>query len=129
MANNSKIQWTEATWNPIAGCTPVSTGCLNCYAATMSARLDSMGQEKYRGLTVLNNGRRVFNGKISFDEAALSIPLNRKKPTTYFVNSMSDLFHAEVPIEFVAKVFAVMGYASWHTFQVLTSARDIWQSF
>ncbi len=86
----------------------------------MSARLDSMGQEKYRGLTVLNNGRRVFNGKISFDEAALSIPLNRKKPTTYFVNSMSDLFHAEVPIEFVAKVFAVMGYASWHTFQVLT---------
>lgn len=120
MSSNSNIEWTEATWNPVAGCTPISPGCLNCYAATMSHRLDAMGQAKYRGLTVLHNDIRTFNGKISFDEAALSIPLKRKKPTTYFVNSMSDLFHEDVPFDFVDKVFAVMAMCPQHTFQVLT---------
>lgn len=120
MSANSAIEWTEATWNPIAGCTPVSPGCLNCYAATMSHRLDMMGQKKYHSLTVLHGGQRTFNGKISFDDDALTIPLKRKKPTTYFVNSMSDLFHEGVPFEFVDKVFAVMALCPQHVFQVLT---------
>lgn len=124
MSAGTSIEWTEATWNPIAGCTPISPGCLNCYAATMSARLESMGREKYRGLTVLYNGRRVFNGKITLDDKALSIPLERKKPTTYFVNSMSDLFHESVPMCFVAEVFSVMWSAQWHTFQVLTKRAE-----
>lgn len=120
MAQGSSIEWTEATWNPIAGCTPVSPGCLNCYAAKMANRLEAMGQEKYVGLTVKRNRRYVFNGKISFDESALSVPLKRKKPTMYFVNSMSDLFHEDVPTYFIQKVFRVMGAAPQHTFQVLT---------
>lgn len=120
MSTNSGIEWTEATWNPIAGCTPVSSGCLHCYAATMSHRLEGMGQEKYRGLTVLRNGVRTFNGQIHFDEEALLIPLRRRKPTVYFVNSMSDLFHKDVPFEFIDKVFAVMALCPQHTFQVLT---------
>lgn len=114
------IEWSEQTWNPLAGCTPVSPGCLNCYAATMAARLEAMGQTKYAGLTVMRNGVRTFNGKINTDEPALRIPLNRKKPTTYFVNSMSDLFHERVPFDFVDRVFAVMAICPQHTFQVLT---------
>jgi protein gp37 len=120
MSTGTGIEWTEATWNPIAGCTPVSPGCLNCYAATMSARLAAMGQPKYVGLTVKRDGRQVFNGKIHFDEAALSIPLKRKQPTMYFVNSMSDLFHEAVPVEFIWKVFAIMASTPWHTYQILT---------
>lgn len=120
MSTGSSIEWTDATWNPIAGCTPVSPGCLNCYAATMAHRLEAMGQEKYRGLTVLNNGLRVFSGKITLDEKALAIPLGWKKPRKIFVNSMSDLFHESVPFGFVDKVFAVMALCPQHTFQVLT---------
>lgn len=120
MSTNSNIEWTEATWNPVAGCTPVSPGCLHCYAATMSHRLQEMGQAKYQGLTVLHNGVRTFNGTITLDEKALNIPLKRKKPTTYFVNSMSDLFHEGVPFDYVDKVFAVMALCPRHTFQVLT---------
>jgi protein gp37 len=120
MAQGTSIQWTEATWNPIAGCTPVSPGCLRCYAAVMAHRLEHMGQEKYRGLTVLRNGIRTFNGNITTDEAALTIPLRRRKPTTWFVNSMSDLFHEAAPFEFVDKVFAVMALTPHHTYQILT---------
>ena len=121
MSTGTGISWTNATWNPIAGCTPVSPGCLNCYAAVMSHRLEGMGQaKKYGGLTVLHNKRRIFNGKISFDEAALVVPLSWKKPRRVFVNSMSDLFHPDVPFEFVDRVFAVMALCPQHTFQVLT---------
>lgn len=120
MSVATHIQWTQATWNPIAGCTPVSPGCLNCYAAKQSYRLERMGQAKYRGLTLLHNGRRTFNGRINFDEDALSIPLRRRKPTMFFVNSMSDLFHEDVPAEFIYKVFAVMASCERHVFQVLT---------
>lgn len=120
MAANSNIEWTQATWNPIAGCTPVSPGCLHCYAAVMANRLEAIGQSKYAGLTVLHNGIRTFNGKINLCESELSIPLKRKKPTMYFVNSMSDLFHKDVPFEFIDKVFAVMALCPQHTFQVLT---------
>jgi protein gp37 len=115
--SKSPIEWTEETWNPLAGCSAVSKGCTNCYAAVMTKRLAAMGQAKYSGLL---NSSGHFNGKINFDEAALSIPLKRKKPTTYFVNSMSDLFHEAVPFEFIDRVFAVMALCPQHTFQVLT---------
>jgi protein gp37 len=127
MAVDTGIEWARgpngergATWNPLSGCSPISPGCLNCYAATMSHRLEAMGQEKYSGLTVLHTGRRTFNGCIRLDEDALRIPLKRRKPTTYFVNSMSDLFHKDVPFEFIDKVFGVMALCQQHTFQVLT---------
>jgi protein gp37 len=120
MSQGSAIEWTDATWNPVAGCTPVSPGCLNCYAAVMANRLERMGQRKYVGLTVLHNDRRMFNGKITTSEAALTIPFGWKKPRRVFVNSMSDLFHEGVPFDFVDRVFAVMALCPQHTFQILT---------
>ena len=107
MADTS-IEWTDATWNPVAGCTIVSPGCSNCYAMRMAARLDAMGQEKYRGLTRRSGGRWVWNGSIHCDERALQIPGSWSKPRRVFVNSMSDLFHPDVPAPFVAKVWSVM---------------------
>ncbi len=121
MATNSKIEWTEATWNPVTGCSFASEGCRNCYAVGMTHRLEAMGQEKYKGLTVLNGrGDRQFNGMVKTHDGALDIPLKRKKPTRYFVNSMADLFHSNVPFDFIDKVFAVMALTSQHTYQVLT---------
>lgn len=121
MSANSKIEWTEATWSVVTGCTRVSSGCDQCYAVRMSHRLENMGQEKYRGLTVLNGkGDRHFNGTVKLHESELQTPLRRRKPTTYFVCSMSDLFHRDVPFEFIDRVFAVMALCPQHTFQVLT---------
>lgn len=116
----SKIEWTEKTWNPLAGCTPVSAGCLNCYAATMARRLEAMGQSKYIGTTKTVGGRAVFNGVIRLDYKALDSVNTTRKPTMYFVNSMSDLFHENVPVEFIKRVFDVMKRNPRHTFQVLT---------
>lgn len=113
----SKIEWTEATWNPIAGCNRVSPGCLNCYAERMARRLQAMGKKKYQG-TVDKNGR--WTGRINFNPDALNAPLKRKKPTTYFVNSMSDLFHENITLEQQTDIFEVIARAHWHTFQVLT---------
>lgn len=91
MSTDSAIEWTEATWNPVAGCTRVSAGCDHCYAVTMTHRLEAMGQEKYSGLTVLNRaGDRHFNGTVRTVEEALTIPLKWRKPRRVFVNSMSD---------------------------------------
>lgn len=121
MSAGSKIEWTEATWNPVSGCTRASAGCDNCYAVTMTHRLEAMGQSKYAGLTVLNpKGDRHFNGVVRTDEASLMIPLRWKKPRRVFVNSMSDLFHKDVPFDFIDKVFAVMALCRQHTFQILT---------
>lgn len=121
MADKSGIQWTEATWNPVAGCTRASAGCDHCYAVTMTHRLEAMGQSKYAGLTVLNGrGERHFNGQVRTDEAALEVPLRWKKPRRVFVNSMSDLFHRDVPFDFIDEVFAVMALCPQHTFQILT---------
>ena len=117
----SKIQWTEKTWNPISGCSRKSTGCENCYAETMTKRLEAMGLEKYTGLL---NAQGRFNGVVKLDEHALLEPLRRKKPTTYFVNSMSDLFHESIPDEWIDKIFAVMALCPQHTFQVLTKRAD-----
>jgi protein gp37 len=109
MSTHSSIEWTEATWNPLTGCDKVSPGCKNCYAERMAKRLQAMGQPNYA------NG---FG--LTLHEHALALPLGWKKPQMIFVNSMSDLFHAEVPMPFIQKVFAVMRRADWHTFQVLT---------
>lgn len=121
----SNIEWTDNTWNPVVGCTPVSPGCLNCYAATMANRLGGMGQPQYVGLTVKKTDghgatRDVFNGTVRTVESQLDKPLRRKKPTTYFIASMGDLFHESVPFEFIDRVFAVMALCPQHTFQVLT---------
>ena len=109
----SKIEWTESTWNPLTGCNKISPGCKNCYAERMSKRLKAMGQEKYR------------NGfKLTLHPKSLMEPLGWKKSQMIFVNSMSDLFHKDVPIDFIQQVFDVMRQAHWHTFQVLTKRAE-----
>ena len=113
MGQNSAIEWTEATWNPLTGCDKISPGCTNCYAERMSLRLRLMGQKNYR------NG---FD--LTLHEHAVGLPLKWKKPQRIFVNSMSDLFHKDVPVEFIQKVFATMRAASWHRFQILTKRSD-----
>ena len=113
MSAKSKIEWTENTWNPVTGCTKISDGCKNCYAYTMANRLKLMGNHKYK------NG---FD--ISMHEYCLNDPLKWKKPSLVFVNSMSDLFHEDIPTEFIQKVFDIMNKASWHTFQVLTKRAE-----
>lgn len=120
MASNSKIEWTGHTWNPLAGCTRASEGCDHCYAFVMTKRLVAMGQQNYMGLT----GNGHFNGVVRTLPTMLDVPMRRKKPTIYFVNSMSDLFHKEVPDEFIDQVFAVMASCPQHTFQILTKRAD-----
>lgn len=109
MGQQSAIEWTEATWNPITGCTKISLGCQYCYAERIARRLKAMGQRNYA------NG---FN--LTVHEHALEIPLGWKTPHVVFVNSMSDLFHKDVQLDFILKVFDVMNRADWHTYQVLT---------
>jgi protein gp37 len=123
MADTS-IEWTDATWNPVAGCTVLSPGCTNCYAMRMAARLDAMGMDKYKGLTRKSGGRAVWTGKVKLDRAALEIPGKWKKPRRIFVNSMSDLFHEAVPAQFVADVWSVMQKTPQHTYQILTKRPD-----
>lgn len=109
----SKIEWTESTWNPVTGCTKISPGCKNCYAERLAKRLKAMGQPNYR------------NGfKLTLQPQMLELPLKWKRPQTIFVNSMSDLFHKDVPLEYVQQVFDVMNRAHWHRFQVLTKRAD-----
>lgn len=127
MAGPSKIEWTEATWNPIVGCTIVSPGCTNCYAMGMAYRFkDSYLGRKWAGKpaeTVARsvNGKAVWTGQLVLaPDHILLAPLKRKKPTAYFVNSMGDLFHEDTPDEWIDRVFAIMALAPQHTFQVLT---------
>ena len=119
MAETS-IEWTDVTWNPVAGCTIVSPGCSNCYAMRMAARLNAMGQPKYFKLTRKSGGRAVWTGRVRCDESALRLPANWVKPRRVFVNSMSDLFHPDVPRAFIVRVWAVMAACHQHTFQILT---------
>lgn len=109
MGVNSTIEWTESTWNPLTGCTKISPGCKHCYAERMALRLQRMGQPNYANAFTL-----------TLHEKALELPLRWKKPQTIFVNSMSDLFHKAVPVEFIERMFDVMERANWHRFQVLT---------
>lgn len=113
MSTGSSIEWTESTWNPLTGCTKISPGCKHCYAERMALRLQAMGQPNYA------NGFRL-----TLHEHVLSAPLSWKKPQMIFVNSMSDLFHKDVPVDFIQRVFEVMRQASWHTFQVLTKRSE-----
>ena len=113
MGQNSAIEWTEATWNPLTGCDKISPGCTHCYAERMSLRLRAMGQPNYR------NGFEV-----TLHEHAVALPLRWRKPQRIFVNSMSDLFHKEVPEDFIQRVFATMRQAHWHRFQILTKRSD-----
>lgn len=120
MASNSNIEWTDASWNCLAGCEAVSPGCAHCYAATMTRRLEAMGQKDYAGLTTAKH----FNGTVRCLPDKLDIPLRWRKPRRVFVNSMSDLFHEDVPDEFIDKVFAVMSLCPQHTFQVLVKRAE-----
>jgi protein gp37 len=120
----TSIEWTDATWNPVAGCSVISPGCSNCYAMRMAARLEAMGVEKYRGLTRKSGRRHVWTGKVRCDPLALDAPRAWRKPRRIFVNSMSDLFHDSVPGEFVARVWSVMSETPRHTFQILTKRPD-----
>jgi protein gp37 len=109
----SSIEWTESTWNPVTGCTKISPGCKHCYAERMAKRLHAMGQPNYA------------NGfKVTPQEHALGLPLTWRKPQTIFVNSMSDLFHKDVSLEFILRVFEVMRQADWHQYQILTKRSD-----
>lgn len=123
MAETS-IEWTDVTWNPVAGCSIATAGCTNCYAMRMAARLQAMGTEKYQGLTRKSGERYVWTGKVNCDEKALAAPLAWRKPRMVFVNSMSDLFHPDVPVEFISRVWGVMQATPHHTYQVLTKRAD-----
>ena len=116
----SEIEWTESTWNPLAGCTMVSPGCTNCYAMRMAARLEAMGSAKYEGTTRKTGGRSVWSGRTNFDERALYAPLSWSRPQRIFVNSMSDLFHESASVSVIQRIWHVMEQADWHTYQVLT---------
>jgi len=124
MADSSAIEWTDATWNPVAGCTIVSPGCTNCYAMRMAARLSAMGQPKYHNTTRISGGRAKWNGKISLDQNSLVLPFKWKSGRTIFVNSMSDLFHEGVPLEFIKAVFKTIVATPQHTYQVLTKRAE-----
>ena len=113
MVNGSTIEWTESTWNPVTGCSKISSGCKHYYAERMSMRLQAMGQPNYA---------RGFD--LTLQEHMLELPIRWKKPQTFFVNSMSDLFHHDVPSEYIQRVFDVMRRANWHRFQVLTKRAD-----
>ncbi|MHC4660277.1 MAG: DUF5131 family protein [Planctomycetota bacterium] len=113
MSCNSAIEWTEATWNPVTGCTKISAGCKNCYAERLAKRLKAMGVRNYR------NGFRVTR-----QPHALSIPTKWRSPRAIFVNSMSDLFHKDIPLPFIRKVFAVMKSCPQHVFQILTKRAE-----
>lgn len=128
MSYNSKIEWTEATWNVVAGCTKCSPGCLNCYAERMSARLSYMGQEKYSYIVKARHidEKRPWNNKIFCDESVLDQPLKWKKPRRIFVCSMSDLFHPKVPFEFIDEIMQIISmYPQQHTYLILTKRPEI----
>lgn len=118
--SSTKIEWTDATWNPVAGCAIVTAGCTNCYAMQMAARLEAMGAEKYRGLTRRSGGRAIWSGKVRVDPASLEAPRKWRAPRRIFVNSMADLFHEDVPEAFIERVWQVMSETPQHVYQILT---------
>ncbi len=118
MATASKIEWTDHTWNPVTGCTKVSPGCKHCYAETLARRLQRMGAKGYE------NG---FD--LTFIPERLNDPLKRRKPTVWFVNSMSDLFHEKVPFEFIDQIFGVIEASPHHRYQILTKRPDRMEAY
>ncbi len=122
---STKIEWTDRTWNPLAGCTMVSRACENCYAMRMAFRLEHMGQDKYKGTTrKTEGGKIIWTGKINIDEKALLQPLKWKKPQRVFVNSMSDLFHENIGFSIIDSVIAMMAITPHITYQILTKRAD-----
>lgn len=113
MAGKTKIEWTECSWNPVTGCTKISEGCKNCYAATMAHRLKAMGNIRYKN-----------EFKVTIHEDLIERPLHWKKSKMIFVNSMSDIFHDDIPDEIIIRIFNTMNKANWHTFQILTKRSD-----
>jgi protein gp37 len=122
--SKSSIEWTEHTWNPVAGCTVVSPGCTNCYAMRLAARLEAMGQKKYANTTRMSGGRAKWSGHITLDNDALGAPNDWKTGRMIFVNSMSDIFHDDIPLHFLEKIFKVMRDTPQHTYQVLTKRAE-----
>lgn len=120
----TQIEWTDSTWNPVAGCSIVTAGCTNCYAMEMAKRLEAMGVEKYAGLTRKTGERTVWNGVVREDREALAIPYRWRKPRKIFVNSMSDLFHEQVSDAFILDVWQVMRDTPQHNYQILTKRPD-----
>lgn len=116
----TQIEWTDSTWNPVAGCSIVSAGCTNCYAMEMAKRLEAMRMEKYAGLTRQSGKRTVWSGVVREDPASLTIPRRWKKSRKIFVNSMSDLFHEQVSDAFILEVWRVMRETPHHNYQILT---------
>src|ERR1700704_3789608 len=124
MGLGSAIEWTEATWNPVAGCTVLSPGCTNCYAMRMARRLEAMGQKKYESTTRISGGRPKWTGSLVLNERSLDLPKSWQKGRLVFVNSMSVLFHEGVPLEFIKRVFDVMADTPQHTYQILTKRSE-----
>ena len=118
MSTQTSIEWTELTWNPTTGCTKVSPGCAHCYAEAMCRRLQAIGVKEYE-----------HGFKLTLQPTRLQEPIMRRKPSTYFVNSMSDLFHEEIPDIYINSVIGVIRQASWHTFQILTKRPERMASF
>lgn len=138
MAQASRIEWTDLTWNPVAGCRKISTGCTNCYAERMAKRLGAIARSaerrgnnpgRARNYLHVVNERGRWNGEIFLDYAALGDPFHWRLPRVVFVNSMSDLFHEDVPLEFIARVFDVMNGNLAHVFQILTKRPHIAAGF
>jgi protein gp37 len=117
MGDKSKIEWTDASWNPTRGCSLVSAGCTNCYAMKVAG---GVAKAAYGGLTRRTGGRTVWTGEVRLVPEMLNQPLHWRKPRRIFVDSMSDLFHTDVPDEYIRSVFEVMAHGNWHTYQILT---------
>lgn len=120
MGNNTAIEWSDASWNPLVGCSRVSEGCRHCYAERQAYRAEAMGISRYDGITRKVGGEIRWTGKVALVESALALPLKWKTPRRIFVNSMSDLFHEQVKDEWIAAIFAVMFMAGHHVYQILT---------
>lgn len=120
MSDNTKIEWTDATWNPVVGCTKVSAGCDNCYAIRTAHRMQANPNPRVSAAYARTEADGEWTGRVNLLEDKLDMPLRWRKPRRIFVNAQSDLFHADVPDEFIARVWAVMALAPQHTFQILT---------
>ena len=123
MGTNSKIEWTDATWNPIRGCSRVSEGCTNCYAEHMAARYSKPGMP-YHGIARTTESGARWTGQVSIIEHMIDQPIRWKKPKMIFVNSMSDLFHEKLKREFIVDLFSIMNQANHHTYQILTKRAE-----
>ena len=125
MTRTTEIEWTEHTWNPFVGCTIHTAGCTNCYAMRTAARLQGYGMPAYQGVVRMVNGKPIWTGRINISETAMDKPLKTREPSIFFVNSMSDFFHKDAPVEGQLRALNVMRGTPRHTYQVLTKRPDL----